>query len=379
MWQAYLLILPFILFLPSINSFIVSRSIAFLVPYPVGEAPSQRFRFEQYFTLLKENHFHLDVFPFLSPAAWHILYQRGKFLRKLIAIMSGFVRRIGLLFLLYRYDLVFIHREASPIGPPVFEWFIAKVLCKKIIFDFDDAIWLPNTSSHNRIAAHLKWHSKTASICNWAYKVSCGNEFLCQYAARFNNRVILNPTTIDTEKLHCRIKDQHTGKVAIGWTGTHSTLPYLYPLLPVLTALEKEYDFDFIVISNRQPDFHLQSLLFIPWRKETEIDDLLRLHIGVMPLPDDEWAKGKCGFKALQYMALGIPAVVSPVGVNRKIVDPGVNGFFADDPQEWRNALLALLTDADRRAAMGKQARKKIEQCFSVQSNKTNFLSLFAD
>jgi glycosyltransferase involved in cell wall biosynthesis len=295
----------------------------------------------------------------------------------MLGIASGFIRRFTLLFSLYGYDYIFIHREAAPIGPPVFEWMLAKILRKKIIYDFDDAIWLPNTSEHNKMAAGIKWHSKTGSICRWAYKVSCGNEFLCSYAKQFNKHVVLNPTTVDTENLHNKIKNQQNGKIAIGWTGTHSTIEYLNDLIPAIEELKTEIDFDFIIISNRQPDFKIRSLKFISWKKETEIEDLLKINVGIMPLRSDAWSEGKCGFKALQYMALGIPAVVSPVGVNNKIVDDGINGFLAKTNDEWKSALKTLLTDTHKRIEMGREARRKIEQHFSVKSNTENFLSLF--
>ncbi len=351
--------------------------ILFIVPYPHGEAPSQRFRFEQYYPALEKAGIEYEIVPFLNERTWQILYKPGHKLAKAMGILGGFFRRMALMFRVRQFDYVFLHREATPIGPPIFEWLMAKVLRAKIVYDFDDAIWLPNTSEHNKIAAGLKWHGKVASICKWAYRVSCGNEYLCNYAKQFNTNVVLNPTTIDTVNLHNQVKNQHTGKVVIGWTGTHSTVSYLDELLPVLQKLEQELDFEFRVISNRPPDFELKSLVYLPWNKETEIADLLSFNFGVMPLTDDKWAQGKCGFKALQYMSLGMPAAISPVGVNTKIVTQGVDGFLCSTPQEWENALRKLITDEGLRVAMGAAARQKIEGYFSVSSNSGNVLSLF--
>src|SRR5690606_37637078 len=139
----------------------------------------------------------------------------------------GFFRRKILLFKACKYDYIFIHREVAPLGPPIFEWFLAKMLQKRIIYDFDDAIWLTNTSENNKLAAGLKWHQKVDAISKWAYKVSCGNTFLCDYARQFNNNVVLNPTTIDTENMHnpALLQKQVNSVLVIGWTGTHSTLP----------------------------------------------------------------------------------------------------------------------------------------------------------
>lgn len=353
--------------------------ILFLVPYPPGRAPSQRFRFEQYLDVLTAHGHQYQLAPFLSVATWNILYKPGHAAVKALGILGGFLRRLGLLFSVPTYDFVFIHREAAPLGPPVFEWFIARVLGKKIIYDFDDAIWLANTSEANKIAAGLKWHHKVADICRWAYKNSCGNAYLADYARQFNPRAVVNPTTIDTENLHNQVRDQAApGRLVIGWTGTHSTLKYLDQVVPVLAKLEAEgLDFEFQVISNQAPALPLRSLVFLPWRKDTEITDLLGFHVGLMPLEDDPWAKGKCAFKALQYMALGIPALVSPVGMNTEVVQHGQNGFVCANPAEWEASLRQLLLDAGLRQRLGAAARATVEQRYSVRANMSNFLGLF--
>ena len=298
---------------------------------------------------------------------------------KVLGILGGFVRRLGLLFAVPGYDFVFVHREVVPVGPPVFEWIIAKVLAKRIIYDFDDAIWLANTSEANKIAAGVKWHHKVADICRWAYKNSCGNAFLADYARQFNSRTVVNPTTIDTVCLHNQMRNQAAlGRLIIGWTGTHSTLKYLDQVVPVLAKLEAEgLDFEFRVISNQPPALMLRSLVFLPWRKDTEIADLLGFHVGLMPLEDDFWAKGKCAFKALQYMALGIPPLVSPIGMNTEVVQHGQNGFVCATPAEWEVSLRQLLADVQLRQRLGAAARNTVEQRYSVRANTSNFLALF--
>jgi glycosyltransferase involved in cell wall biosynthesis len=357
--------------------------ILFLIPYPIGNAPSQRFRFEQYFEILKKNDISFDCQTFIDEDTWKILYMSGHIFQKLIGILKGFLRRIKILFSLQKYDFIFIHREAAPIFPPIFEFLIAKIFRKRVIFDFDDAIWLPNTSAENRIVTFLKFHQKTAYICRWAWKVSAGNDYLCNYARNFNSNVVLNPTTIDTENLH---KIDNNGindinrvgaKVVIGWTGSHSTLKYLDELVPTLQGIERDYPVDFVVISNQKPNLQLNNLTFIKWNKKTEIQDLAKLQIGVMPLTDDAWAAGKCGFKALQYMSLGIPALVSPVGVNTKIIRDGENGFLCYSSEEWKSKLIRLIKDENLRTQIGKMAKQTVENEYSVKSNEQNFLALF--
>ncbi|GAB2531059.1 glycosyltransferase family 4 protein [Rufibacter soli] len=351
--------------------------ILFVVPYPFGKAPSQRFRFEQYLGLLEEAGGEYEFAPFLDEATWKILYKPGHVVQKVVGILKGFLKRILLLFSVAKFDYIFIHREATPIGPPFFEWIVTKVLGKKVIYDFDDAIWVPNTSESNKVVAGIKWHHKVGDICKWAYKVSCGNSYLQSYALQYNPNAIVNPTTIDTVHLHNQIKDQQTSDVVIGWTGTHSTMKYLDPVIPVLRKLEEQYAFTFKVISNQPPQYDLKSLVFTPWQKETEIQDLLAFNVGLMPLEDDQWAKGKCAFKALQYMSLGIPAVVSPVGMNTEVVDDGLNGYICQTSNDWYNKLESVIQDAGLRQEMGSQARRKIETNYAVVANLGNFLGLF--
>lgn len=358
----------------------MASRILFLVPYPLHESPSQRFRFEQYFQTLDQNGHRYHVQSFLDSHNWQAFYTSGKILKKVTALLSGFAKRSGILFRLYSYDLVFLHREAAPLGPPVFEWIIAKILRKKIIYDFDDAIWMTDHVHESFIVNKIRWRSKVRAISAWSYKVSCGNEYLCAFARQYNSSVVYNPTTIDTENLHTPQKTSAIDKkkITIGWTGSHSTLKYLKSIEATLAKLEQEYSqIKILIIANQKPDLNLKSFEFLPWQIETESEDLSKIDIGVMPLPDDEWTKGKCGFKALQYMAMEIPAVVSRVGVNSNIVDHGINGFLATSEADWFNFLSQLINDSVLRKKMGKSGRKKVIDHYSVSSNASNFLSLF--
>lgn len=353
-------------------------SIIFLFPYPLNEAPSQRFRFVQYLDSLKDKGYRFETHAYLSDNAWKILYQPGHFFSKFLRIVRGYINRLLLLPKIKRFDYVFIHREAAPLGPPIIEFLIAKVLRKKIIYDFDDAIWLPNFSESNKFFSFIKWYSNAKILCKWAYKVSCGNEYLCNFARQFNSNVVYNPTTIDTVNYHNKISNQHKQKFVIGWTGSHSTTRYLHEIVAVLKELEKKYSFELQVIADIPPEIDLASFKFITWQKDTEITDLLAFNIGIMPLVDDPWAAGKCGFKALQYMALGIPALVSPVGVNTRIVDDGVNGFICKTPADWQFAIEKLMNDHVLLDTMAQNTRKKIIEQYSVESNTANFIALFS-
>jgi glycosyltransferase involved in cell wall biosynthesis len=358
--------------------------ILFLFPYPLKESPSQRFRFEQYLPELTSKGYQLAFQSFWDITTWKVLYRKGFLIQKITGFVTGFARRTAAVIRMRTYDYVFIHRECAPVGPPVFEWVIAKVWRKRIIYDFDDAIWLPNTSAENKAAAFLKWHHKVESICKWSYKLSCGNDFLADYGRSFNKNVVVNPTTIDTERMHNPSlfnynKTRSSKPIVIGWTGTHSTLKYLKDIESVLKEIEIKYDkaVRFMIIANKPPQLNLNNLDFIPWRKESEIEDLLKSDIGIMPLEDDAWAQGKCGFKALQFMALGIPAVASPVGVNTKIIQDGINGFLATSTSSWLTSICKLIEDPKIRESIGAAGRNTVVEHYSVTSNTSTFLSLF--
>ncbi|MDZ4793549.1 MAG: glycosyltransferase, partial [Bacteroidota bacterium] len=283
-----------------------------------------------------------------------------------------------LLFKIKKYSYVFLQREAAPLGPPIFEWLYIKLCGKKLIYDFDDAIWLENASQHNSLSYILRNPGKVKYICKLAYRVSCGNEYLCSYAKQFNSNVVYNPTCVDTEKRHNIISTHNVSKITIGWTGTFSTLKYLDIVIPSLKKLQEKYDFNIKIICNQQPLFEMKNLSYVEWTEQNEVAELASCQIGLMPLTIDEWSEGKCGFKLIQYLSLGIPAVSSPVGVNKKIIEQGKNGFLCTNDAEWYNAIEKLILDSELRQKMGEEGRKKIVNEYSLLSNKENFLGLFS-
>lgn len=355
--------------------------VLFLLPYPLGKAPSQRFRVEALLPLLDEAGIAYTLRPFMSAATWQVLYKGGSLLQKAAGIFKGFAGRLKtVLFEARSYGHVFIHREAAPLGPPVFEWYLKKVLRKKIIYDFDDAIWIPNTSAQNRLAAGLKAFWKVGRICRWSAAVSGGNDYLCEYARRQGAvRAVRVPTVVDTEHRYNRLKEHRDDRpLVVGWTGSHSTLKYLDAIVPVLAALQEELDFTFLVIADKEPELPLKAWRFQPWNAATEIEDLLKMDVGIMPLTPDPWSEGKCGFKLIQYMSLGIPALASPVGVNTVIIEEGVNGFLYDSPEAFAAKLRGLLASAARRRDLGAAARAKIIAQYSIAAIQAAFVGLFS-
>ena len=353
--------------------------ILFLIPGPLNISPGQRFRFEHYLPLLAKHGFDYTVQSFWSSGAWKILFDKGYVLLKSLGLLKGFGKRCRMLGSLNKYEYIFIYREAMPVGPPVFEWIIAKVFQKKIIYDFDDNIWLKITSSANPHISIIKCQWKVGYICRYSKVVSVGNNFLADYARQYNVDVRIIPTVVNTEKVHNILKDQNELPITIGWTGTFTNFTYLDRVSKIINELKKQYSFRYLIISDFDPKLKNVEYSYQKWNLKTEIADLLSMNIGIMPLYETGISLGKCGFKAIQYMSLGIPAVVSPVGVNRIVVKNRETGFWAESDEEWYRFLERLIIDTELRIKMGVIARKFIVENYSVNATQNLFLDLFED
>jgi len=328
--------------------------------------------------VLGDNDFKIWHKSFYSEKTYKILYENKKYVQKTAGILWGFLRRkIHVLYALTA-DYVFIHREVTPLGPPVFEWILVKIMSKKIIYDFDDAIWLRNNSVENIIISKLKSHQKFFKLCRWSYKISCCNEYLASYAREQNDQIHIIPTTIDTDHWNPISKTNNNHRITIGWTGTHSTLPYLLSIKSVLERITKKHPQIVIrIICNKRPEWSLPNLEFISWSKSKEVEDLTGIDIGLMPLPSNPWALGKCGFKILQYFALGIPAIASPVGVNNKLIRHGNNGYLCGKEEEWIQYIELLINSRKLRDQIAENRRDTLVRHYSLEANVTNFLGLF--
>jgi glycosyltransferase involved in cell wall biosynthesis len=352
--------------------------IAFVVPYPHGVAPGQRFRYEQYLNFLSD-YFEIKEFHFLDEKTNKVLYLKGNFFNKAKGMAKSFLKRFIQLADIKEYDAVFIFREASLIGPPVFEWLIAKRYKKPIIFDFDDAVWLPNVSDANRFWSWLKNHNKTGKIISWSKATIAGNSYLAEYAKIYNNNTFIIPTTIDTQYHQSVQRPNHNSeKVTIGWTGSDTTIRHFKMAYPLFDELNRKYPgkLEFKLISNKPVNDAPVKISFCPWNKETEIKDLQEIDIGIMPLPNDDWSRGKCGFKGLQYMSLGIPSVMSSVGANKDIIKHKQNGFIPESNEEWIEVLSSLIENIDLRKQIGENGRITIIKKYSVESQKENYLRI---
>jgi glycosyltransferase involved in cell wall biosynthesis len=327
-------------------------------------SPGSRFRIEQWMTWMKAAGVESDYHSFEDVALRRVIYTPGKYLEKAQGFVRGYGRRLALTRQVKDYDVVFIYEQASRIGPALLERLIARTGVP-IVYDFCDPIYEPFKSHINGYLSLLKFPGKTATICRLAQHVIVGNEELAQYARRHNPHVTIVPITIDTGEYQPR-PPREAAVPVIGWSGSHSTVPHLDTARGVLQRLARSRKFELRVIG--APTYALEgvSVAAQPWRAEGEVSDLQQFDIGIMPLPDDPWVSRRTHLKVRQYMGLGIPCVVSPLGVNRELIEDGVNGFLATTEDEWVERLTRLIDDPALRARIGAAGRKTIEDRYSA-------------
>lgn len=339
--------------------------IAALVPYPLDTTPSQRFRLEQWRALLPEHGIQLEIFPFADSRLMRTLYT-PRALDKAAAFAAAFSRRAALLPRLLRFDAVVVHRAACLAGPALLERLIARKGAAMFL-DFDDAIFRLHTSAANRRLGWLKFPGKTAALCRLATRVVVGNSYLADYAKRYNQRVSIVPTSIDVDRYRPSGRAVARGRVVIGWTGSSTSQTHLEAFAGPLRRLAARGDVELRVISNRRFELPGVPVSWRPWSAETEVEEIGKFDVGIMPMPDDEWSKGKCALKLLQYMALGIPTVGSAVGANLDVIQHGENGLLARSDEEWVASLERLAVDHALRLRLGRAGRLTVEQGYSMR------------
>ncbi len=337
-----------------------------LAPYAKDTSPGQRYRIEQWEPHLSKLGCSITYSTFSPAELSELLYRRGEVAKKLSGIARAYLRQLKAVSNASGFDLVYIFREAALIGPAFLES-IAGLSGVPMVFDFDDAIFLRYKSPSNGYLSFLKFPGKTRRLCRSAREVMAGNDYLASWASRYNPRVNVVPTTVDTESYRPELRVRRHALPTVGWTGSHSTRAHLELAVPALEKLAARKPFRFVAIGAEAPRLNGAVVESRPWRSATEVLDLADIDVGIMPLPDDPWCRGKCGFKALQYMGLGIPAVVSPVGVNARIVTHGKNGFWAETEGEWVSLLERLLEDPELQARMGREGRRTVEALYSAR------------
>ena len=334
-----------------------------VTPYPPSNA-GVRLRIEQQLPELRRLGIEVTLSPFLDARGLSVAFQRGHLLAKASAVARGFARRVADVFRLGRYDLLLIYRESSPFGPPFVER-RAHRRAMPIVHDFDEAIFVPNIHSANRAWAWLRDPRRPGRVSAMATAVTVQNEYLAEFARRSNPRVTVIPTPVDTNGRHPR-EARRPGPVVIGWLGSETTAAYLHLVDEALARVSGDADVIVRVVGGTYETPGVRRLEVREFALDQEQSDLEGFDIGILPEPDDEWTRGKGGYKALLYMAVGIPVVASRVGVNTDIVSDAETGFCVSTTEEWAAALRRLVADPALRERMGAAGRARVMDRYSI-------------
>lgn len=307
------------------------------------------------------------------------LHEQDTMMDKALGVAWISLKRCLDVFRALKHDVVFVQSEALMVGPPIVEWFIAKITRRPVVFDFDDALFLGSGGYTNkRWVRFVKWPGKTDSILRLSSHVIASTPYLQTYAAKYNSHATVIPTVMDAEKFVPVPRDGRE-EVTIGWIGSFSSWPYLEMLLEVFEELGKRYRFALKIVGLDR-EYPLRSpnvrVINLDWDLEREVRDYQSLDIGVYPLIDDSWSKGKMGFKVIGYMAVGIPCVCSAVGDHVRFLRDGENGMLAATKEEWVDKLSRLIEDKELRRRIGEAARRTVEEWYCMRQQAPRLLEI---
>jgi glycosyltransferase involved in cell wall biosynthesis len=325
---------------------------------------SSRLRYYQYLPFLNAREVDVDIYPLFGE----------EYLKRLnsgqpqnpASILSAYLHRIFRLISCRAYDLLWLEYEARPWLPDWVERILGRCAIPYIV-DYDDAIFHRYDQHESQWVRSILGHKIDAVMRN-ARLVIVGNTYLSEKAVQSGaKRVEWLPTVVDLTRY--RLKSFRNRPVfTIGWIGSPTTAAYLKPLYAVLDRLSQHSGIRLVLVGGYPKDIPSAfPVEYRPWSEETEAEQMLDFDVGIMPIPDEPWAYGKCGYKLIQYMACGLPVVASRVGANIQIVKDGVNGYLASTDKHWEQALLALQENPELRQAMGSQGRRDVEALYSLK------------
>jgi glycosyltransferase involved in cell wall biosynthesis len=356
-----------------------------LASYPV-EAAATRYRLQQFVEPLAERGISLTIHPFLNSALFEQFYRREALPLTAVGLLKAAVMRLGDIMAASKADVVLIQREAMLFGPPLFEWLATRALKRPMVLDLDDATYVSYTSpTYGHFGRALKWFSKTDDLIRWASIVTCGNRAIAEYVSSKGATARIIPTVVDAEIFRPAPQRPASDEVVLGWIGTHSTFPYLESIFPVLRDLAQKHKFRLKVVGSGQSEVVIPGVTIenVPWKLEREIADFQSIDIGLYPinaqLYSGNWAAGKSGFKALQYMAVGVPYVATPVGASAELGEAGTTHFEARDDNEWLAALTTLLSDKGQREKMGAAGRRHVTEHYGLPAQADKLAAALRD
>ncbi len=342
-----------------------------LASYPV-EAAATRYRLQQFVQPLAERGINLTIRPFMNSELFAQFYQRNAMASTAFGLLKSSLMRLSDVLAANQADVIMVQREAMLLGPPLIEWLMTRVLKRPLVLDLDDATYVSYTSpTYGRAGKMLKWFSKTDDLIRWASIVTCGNRAIAEYVSSKRASARIIPTVVDADIFH-PIPHHSSDAPVLGWIGTHSTFPYLESIFPVLQDLAQSHSFRLKIVGSGKSEVSIPGVVVenLPWKLEREVADFQSIDIGLYPIDaglySGKWAAGKSGFKALQYMAVGVPYVATPVGASAEIGELGTTHLFAQNNDEWRAALSGLMADAEKRIRMGAAGRRHVIEHYGL-------------
>jgi glycosyltransferase involved in cell wall biosynthesis len=343
-----------------------------LTSYPI-EAAGTRYRLAQFVQPLQARAINMTIHPFLDTRVFKELYLRKSWARTATGLIKSSLLRLGDVFSARSADVILIQREAMMFGPPVFEWLTTRAMKHPMVLDLDDATYVSYTSpTYGGIGKTLKWFSKTDDLIRWANTVICGNSSIAEYVTGKGTKATIIPTVVDTDVFRPAPRPADESEVVLGWVGTHSTFPYLQTVFPVIANLAQRHRIRLKIVGAGRDDVTVPGVTVenLRWSLEREVADFQSIDIGLYPIDEaiyEGWASGKSGFKAIQYMAVGVPYVATPVGGSSEIGETGVTHLFARTPEEWSKALEELIVNPGRRRALGAAGREHVTRHYALQ------------
>ncbi len=325
---------------------------------------SSRVRMYQYFPELERSGIELRISALLSDNYIRSIYASQK--PKFLIIAIAYIKRFFTVLKARNYDLVWVEKELFP-WTPILDKLLLKLLGVKYVVDIDDAIHIQYENAR-KLLPRLLLKNKISRFLSSASLVAAGNTTLVQYAEKGGARnVRYLPTVVDLEEYLCPKVNSQKNDFVIGWIGTPLSQHHIGLIKkPLLSILDSE-SVSFVTIGTRENEIEHGQAISIPWSKGKEVSELQKIDVGLMPLPDAPFERGKCGYKLIQYMACGKPVIASPVGVNSDLITHGHDGFLAETEDDWTKYLTFLKNDVERREEMGRNARRKIEESYSLQ------------
>lgn len=350
------------------------KNILILTPYAYGKAPGPRSSIELWEKVLEPEGIFFDYSPFETPALDEVIYEQGRSAQKAFRLLEAYARRLGSMRSLDRYDGVLVYREAALAGPALIERFVARR--KPIIYQLDDPLYVPYKSPSSGWFSYLKFFGKVGTICRLSRVVVVNSSQHAEYARRFTKDIVQIPSLVDGD-LYPGWTPRRAGPVRIGWSGSATTVTNLNVIAGPLTAVSQRDDVCLRFIGASEPPIPGLVCEARPWRADTEVSDLRELDVGLLPLPVSPWNRRKFYLKLAQYMALGIPAVCTPLGSAIDAVEHGVTGFLADSDDDWVRYLNQLVDDRGLRNQMGQEAARRGREQFTLQANADKIVQAF--